>query len=381
VNARALRITALVIGVVASVAGIVLGLVRGAAAFFQGYLIAYELWTGVAVGALAIVLLQFLTGGAWGLATRRIGEAAAFTLLPLAVLFVPLAFGIPYLYPWADPTTVSADPVLQHKAPYLNVPFFVVRGAIYVVCWSVLALLVGRWSAEQDASDDPRILQRLQRLSVVGLLVLAFTVTFAAIDWLMSLEPHWYSTGFPAAIALGHVLAAFAFAVLVVVLVAPRTSPRLLNDLGSLLLAFVMLWAYLEYFQYMLIWAGNLSEEIPYYLARIDGAWQWLALFVALAGFALPFALLVLRPTKRSRRALGSVAVLILVSHAADVYWQVAPGLQAPAPSLILVAALLILGMGGFWIALFGWRLGVRPLVPRFDPRAERTLELVGELA
>jgi hypothetical protein len=386
VTPRRWLVSAIAVGGVALIIALLLGQAN-AASFFKAYLIAYTFWLGLALGSLAIALLQFITGGVWGLATRRVMEAGAATLPMLAVLFVPVVFGIPHLYVWADPAAVAADPVLQHKALYLNVPFFIARAVIYFVCWSALAVMLNRWSRTQDQRLEPQDLPRLQRLSVVGLLLLTVTVTFAAIDWLMSLEPLWYSTAFPVVVALGEMLAAFALAILVVTWLAPREpmrsigSPGLFNDLGSLLLAFVMLWAYVGYFQFMLIWAGNLSEEIPYYLRRIDGSWQWVALLVVFGGFAIPFVLLLFRGLKRDPRTLRLIALLVVVMHLAEVYWRVGPALDPTGPRVDAFDLLLAVGIGCVWLAVFAWRLTGRPLLPPNDPRLARALELASEPA
>jgi hypothetical protein len=345
--------------------------------FFRAYLTSYTFWLSLTLGSLGIALLQFLTGGIWGLATRRIFEAAAATLPLLAVLFLPLLAGLPRLYEWARPAAVAADPLLQHKAVFLNVPFFVARSLVYLVAWFALATLLLRWSAAQDRDPDPRVLHRLRVLSVVGVLVLAITVTFAAIDWLMSLEPRWFSTMYPPLVGMSGLLAALSGAIVTLVIASPRTrlneivTPRVLNDLGSLLLAFVMLWAYLAYFQYLLIWAGNLSDEIPWYLSRTSGGWRNVAIAIALLGFALPFWLLLFRPLKRRATTLAAVAGLLIVMRVVDVHWMVDPAWQVDGPSLSWLDVASLLGIGGMWLVIFWWRLATRPILPQHDPRLE----------
>ncbi|MBV9577339.1 MAG: hypothetical protein JO057_01980, partial [Chloroflexi bacterium] len=243
--ARRWTLTALVVGVLGLVATLALGY-DNAENFFRAYLFGYTFWVGLALGSIGVLLTQFLTGGKWGLATRRVFEAGTATLPLMAVLFVPILFGLPYLYAWARPDAVAADAVLQHKAVYLNVPFFIIRSAVYLVTWVVLGYLIRRWSLAQDRGDDPLILRRLQRLSVVAAIILGFTVTFAAIDWLMSLDADWYSTMYPPMVAMGDMLLALALGTAFLALFGARTSldrmltPELFNDLGSLLLAFIM---------------------------------------------------------------------------------------------------------------------------------------------
>jgi hypothetical protein len=343
--------------------------------FFRAYLLGYTFWLGLGIGSLGVALIQFLTGGRWGLATRRVFEAGAATVPLLAVLFLPILLGIPVLYPWARPDVVSASPVIQHKLLYLNPPFFSVRSLVYLVCWIVLVLMLRRLSRLDDRTDDPRVLRRLQRFSIVGALVLGLTVSFAAIDWLMSLEPEWYSTMYPPLVVMSGLLLALAFAIVVVTWLTPAPafadimSPQLLNDLGSLLLAFLMLLTYLSYFQYMLIWAGNLSDEIPWYLARVDGGWRPLALVLVVVGFMLPFCLLLFRPLKRRRGTLAAIAGLVCVTQVVHVYWLVAPPFEPAGPAPTWLDLLALAGFGGLSLAVFAWQLAARPLVPAFDPR------------
>jgi hypothetical protein len=365
---------ALVVGVV----GLILCLAGGffdPTQAFRSYLMAYAFWIELTLGCLGLSFSQLLTGGAWGLAIRRIAEAGARTLPLMALLFVPILFGLPRLYLWAQPAVVAQDPLLQHKSLYLNVPAFIVRAVIYFVVWCALAYFLGRWSAAQDRDGDPALLSRLQRLATGGVLLLALTVSFAAIDWLMSLEPHWYSTVYGALVAWGMVLTAMAFAVVVLILLARRpplaelVSPQLRNELGSLLLAFLVLWAYMAYFQYLLIWAGNLNEEIPWFLRRTQGAWLPFALVVVLGTFAAPFLLLLFRDLKRSPRWLAAISGFLLLTRPIDDFWLVTPAFVTQGPLLHWLDLAAWLGQGGVWLAAFAWLLARRPLLPRHDPR------------
>jgi hypothetical protein len=343
-------------------------------AFFRAYLVAYTFWLALALGCLALAFMQFLTGGVWGLVVRRVCEAAAATLPLMTILFLPLLLGLARLYAWARPDAGTSE-LLQHQSLYLNLPFFLFRAVIYFATWSMLALLLNRWSRAQDHSLDARHLVRLQRLSVIGVLVLAITVSFAAIDWLMALEPDWHSTAYPPIIGAGALLLGMAFAILVVSRLQTSgplraiATPRVFNDLGSLLLAFLMLWAYISYFQYLLIWSGNLSDEIPWYLARLDGSWAPVAVIVAGIGFVVPFWMLIFRGIKRAPRWLGVVAAVLIAARAVDELWLVAPAFGQPALDLVLAYAALGVGLGGVWLAVFGWRLGALPLLPPNDPR------------
>ncbi|MBV9602819.1 MAG: hypothetical protein JOZ87_39020 [Chloroflexi bacterium] len=379
-------IAAAAIGVLGLAVTVVFGL-NNAENFFRAYLFGYTFWLGLGLGSFGIVLIQFLTGGNWGLATRRVFEAGTATLPLVAVLFIPILFGLPYLYAWARPDAVASDAVLQHKAIYLNVPFFIVRSVVYLVAWVVLGYLVRRWSLAQDRSDDPLIQRRLQRFSVIAALILGFTVTFAAIDWLMSLDADWFSTMYPPMVAMGDLLLALALGTAFVALFGSGTSlarmltPEVFNDLGSLLLAFIMLWGYLEYFHYLLIWAGNLSDEIPWYLSRTEGGWLAVAVGVGAIGFLLPWYLLLFRPLKRDRRTLAPIAGLIALMQLVNVFWMVQPPFEPGGPVVDWLDVLAVVGFGGVWLAVFCWQLTTRPLLPVNDPRVRRPLEAVREPA
>jgi hypothetical protein len=347
--------------------------------FFRSYLWAYAYWTGIPLGCLGLLMLQHLTGGAWGLSLRRLLESGSRTLPLLALLFLPILAGLPSLYPWARPEAVAADEVLRHKAAYLNVPFFVLRAAIYFGLWIALAELLGRWSGRQDEDRSPGLSRRLQATSGVGLGLYVLTVTFASVDWLMSLEPHWYSTIYGGLIVTGQVLSAASFATVVLILLAPHpplsaiASPGRFHDLGKLLLTFVMVWAYFAFSQFLIIWAGNLPEEIPHYLRRLSGGWQWLGLALVALQFALPFLLLLSRGRKRDPRRLRRIAVLVLGMGLANTYLLAAPAFSETVAFHWLDAA-AVAGIGGLWVGFFLWQLGCRPLLPLGDPYLKEAL-------
>ena len=263
--------------------------------FFRAYLIAFVFWSGVALGSLAWSMVHHLSGGAWGVVTRRVFEASSRTVPFMAVLFLPIAFGMQDLYIWARPDVVAADKILQFKQPYLNVSFFYVRAAIYFVIWTVLAYTLSAWSLQQDRGYDEKRALRMQRLSGGGLVLYALTIFFMSIDWMMSIDPHWFSTIYGILFMGGQGLSAMAFTIAVVVLLA-RTAPMShvigpnhLHDLGKLLLAFVMLWAYFNFSQFLIIWSGNLPEEIPWYLSRMTGGWLWVSVLLIVGHFVLPY--------------------------------------------------------------------------------------------
>ena len=353
--------------------------------FFRAYLSAYIFWIGIPVGALALLMLHHLVGGRWGFMIQRVLEAAIQTLPLMGVLFIPLLFGLADLYPWAQTEVVAADPLLQQKAAYLNIPFFIARAVAYFAVWIVLGRLLVTWSLQQDRTADGALTLRLQRLSGPGLVLYGLTVTFAAIDWMMSLEPKWYSTIFGMIFMVSFGLAALALAIVATRFLesqkplAQVISPDRWHDLGNLLLALVMFWAYLQFSQFLLIWSENLAEEIPWYLHRIGGGWEWVALALILFLFALPFILLLSRTTKRSARMLSQVAAAILFMHWLDILWIVAPSFYPALFHIHWLDIVAPVGIGGLWLAAFIGYLKARSLLPLHDPRFAEVLEQVQE--
>jgi len=309
---------ALIVGI-AGVAICVLGAFFNSEQFFRSYLLAYVFWVGIALGCFAILMLQHMSGGAWGLVIRRLLESATRTFPLLAVLFIPIAIGVRSIYIWAGPHAGEGNEALQHaldhKAPYLNVPFFIGRAVFYFAIWILLSYLLNKWSLEQDRTKHRPLTTRLQGISGPGLVLYGFTVTFASIDWIMSLEPQWFSTIFGVLVMGGQGLSAMAFIIAAVVVLSRYKTlsevikPSHLHDLGKLMLAFLMLWAYFGFSQFLIIWSGNLPEEIPWYVRRLQTSWKWVGLALVLLQFALPFVLLLSRDLKRNSRRLVTVAV------------------------------------------------------------------------
>jgi hypothetical protein len=351
--------------------------------FLRSYLVAFHFWLSLAVGCLSLLLLHHLTGGRWGLVIRSILEAATRTLPLLALLFVPLALGVEWLYPWAGPEGES-DPTLEHKRAYLNVTAFVVRAVVYFAIWIGIATLLNHWSRQQQEHFDPKRARQAQMFSGPAVLFHGLAITFAAIDWLMSLEPHWYSSIFGVVVGTAQTLPALAFAVLVLSVLAERPpvseqmAPVTWQDLGNLLLAFTMMWAYIAFSQFLLIWAGNLPEETSWYIHRMTGGWEAVGWVLILFQFAMPFLLLLSRKVKRRHATLARVAVLVLVVSVLYQFWLIVPSYvesshghdSHPEPHLAVhwldVAAFA--GVGGLWLALFAGQLRSRPLLPLSDP-------------
>ena len=353
-----LRKRCAVVGLAAAVAagiGAALDLER----FLQAYLLAFLFWIALPLGSLALFYLHRLTGGAWGYAIRRVLESSLRTLPWMGLLFVPIALGLHSIYPWADAAAVAADPVLQHKQIWLNKFAFVGRAVVYFALWIALATMAVRLSGRLDRASEPRTERRLRSLAgpAVGLYVISMTL--AAVDWAMSLEPHWYSTIYGLCFVVGQGLATFAFAILLCAWLAPReafarwVSADQFHDLGKLLFAFVFLWAYLAYSQFLIIWSGNLAEETPWYLHRSSHGWQVLALSLIALHFFLPFALLLSRKIKREPRLLARVAGMLLFMRLLDLAWTVLPAFHPDSMSLSWMDLAVPLAMGGLWLWLF----------------------------
>ena len=341
--------------------------------FLRSYLVAYLFFVGATLGCLAVLMIQYVTGGAWGAAVRRLLESGARTLPLMALLFIPVALGVSDLYEWARPDARN-DPLLVHKQLYLNVPFFRARALLYFAAWIVVMRLLVRWSHEQDASGGPHTAERLELMSRGGLVLLGLTMTFASIDWGMSLEPHWFSTIYGILFMGGSVLSAFAIVIAAAASLARRTPVAAVvtadhfHDLGKLLLAFVMLWAYFALSQFLIVWSANLPEEIPWYLKRLHGGWAWLALGLVVFHFALPFVLLLSRSLKRRRRTLAGVAVALIVVRFADVFWMITPAFEHRGLALHWLDVAAVVAIGGLWLAFFVRHLASAPVVPLRDP-------------
>jgi hypothetical protein len=389
-----LRSRALVAGG-AGLVGCALGFVLDRDHFFRAWLIAYLLFLGIALGSMAFAMIQHLSGGAWGV-FRRIFEASSRTLPLLALLFLPVVLGMGSLYPWTHADHVAADEVLQHKQPYLNTPFFLVRALVYFVGWILIAWTMTKWSRQQDEGDSSVNL-RLQYLSGAGIVFYTFAATFAAIDWVMSINPHWYSTLFGFIFVGGHGLAALSFTIVISAFLARRPpmehvlKPSHFHDLGKLSLAFVMLWAYFNFSQYMLVYAANLIEEIPYFVTRISHGWQYLAIFLVLFQFAVPFFLLLSRDLKRMPYRLVWVAVALLVVRYTDLFMLVSPEFAPTGENLHLLEGehesvffvhwldlMAPLAIGGLWLWMFLTQLAQRPLLALGDPYLREALESTG---
>jgi hypothetical protein len=357
--------------------------------FFRSYLLGFLFWIEVAIGSLGLAMLSHLTGGLWGIVPRRLHEAAARTFPGLALAFVPVALGAATLYLWASPEHVAADALLQAKAAYLNLPAFVSRAVLYFVIWSFLGWRISSWTRQQDQAPSAARAASLRGLSAVGIVVLFLTTTFASVDWGMSLAPHWFSTIYGVLFIVSAGLSALSFTILLLARLSkeePFSSvlqPVTVHDLGKLLLAFTMLWGYVNFSQFLITWSGNLSEETPFYVHRFHGAWGSVAVVLLVFHFGLPFALLLSRPLKRNARALAGVAAFMLLMQIVDLFWLIGPDLAthgegAPPLRVHWMDAAGLLAIGGLWLALFARQALSAALLPAGEPEL---LELRGASA
>ena len=348
--------------------------------FFHSYLLAFLFWLAAALGGLALSMLHHMSGGGWGVVLRRIFEASARTLPWMALFFVPVAIGMKDLYPWTNTAMVAADHVLTEKASYLNVPFFLGRAVLYFLIWNGLAYLLSRWSAEQDRTGDPALGTRMQRLSAGGLVIYVLTMTFASIDWAMSLEPHWFSTMYGFLFVIGQALMGLSIAIIM----ARRLSTEApmsavynaghFHDFGKLLFAFTMVWAYLSFSQFLIIWSANLPEEIPWYQHRMHHGWEYVGLALIAFHFAVPFIVLLSRRTKRNATALARMAMWLVVARFLDLFYLIGPEAYPQGLGFHWVDVAAVVGLGGIWVSLFITNLKSRPLMPIRDRDFEHAL-------
>jgi hypothetical protein len=365
------------VGLIASVAGAV----ANPAQFYRSYLVAYLFILAPALGSLAWMMIHYLSGGAWGLGVRRLFEAGSRTLPLLVVLFIPIAFGMHHLYEWTHLDAVAKDPILQHKQPYLNTGFFLVRAAIYFAVWCGLALVLTNWSRAQDEHPTPEGADaKFRVVSGPGLLAYGLTMSFAAFDWVMSLDPHWYSTIFGLLLMVGQGLSTLAFTIAMAFFLSrtaplePVLTPNKFHDYGKLLFAFTMLWAYLSFSQFLIVWSANLPEEIPWYIRRLQGGWGAVSLAIALGHFIFPFLMLLSSDLKRHASRLALLASFVLVMRYIDLYWLVMPQFHEGRLEFHWLDVATVVGLFGLWLAAYCWNLKGRALIPVGDPYLEEAL-------
>lgn len=373
----------------AGAAGLVLsgvGYATNPVMFFPAYLIAYMLVLGLTLGALGFLMVHQLSGGAWGVVSRQSLGAASRVLPYVTLLFIPIVLGMPHLYEWTHTDVVNADPILTNKAAYLNTNFFLVRAALYFVVWNALSFLLNKWQKEQDETGNPELPLRMQRLSAAGILLYVITMSFAAFDWVMSRDPHWFSTIYGILVIVGQGLVTLAFQIIILTWLARRKpmstalTTTYLHDLANLMFAATVLWAYMSFSQYLIIWSGNLPEEIMWYLHRMQGGWTTLAVILVVSHFAAPFFLLLMRGIKQNAGLVRKVAMWMIFARLIDLFWLVAPETEHEGGPISMMGALswqtivVPLALLALWVGLYMQQLRQRPLLPVHDPQFEEAL-------
>jgi hypothetical protein len=373
--------TALIVGLV----GLAVALVAARADpvhFFRGYLAAYLFYFGLTMGSMVLVMIYHLTGGAWGFVIRRILEAATGTLPLVALLFVPIAFGVEDLYPWAARGAEAASPTVEHARPYLNVPFFLVRAAAFFGLLWLALLALGALAQRHDRTGDQRLVPTMRTAAGVCLVIYGVGLQFLAVDWVMSVQLPFHSTILGPLLASGHLVSALALAVMVLSWLSTRppleqfVSFDAVNDLGSLLFALLVVWSYMVWFQFMIIWIGNLPTDVIWYLSRSTGGWHTVAWFLLVFQFLIPLFLLLMREVKRNLRALRSISTMLVAMQIVYCFYLVLPSFGPLDDVGNWMGLPLVIGLGGVWLAFFLWRLERRPLMARYDYNQNEALRL-----
>jgi hypothetical protein len=370
---------------IAGVIGLVLcviGYVKSPESLLHSYLLAFMFILGLSLGSLGLLMMQHLTGGMWGIVIRRPLESATRALPLVFILFAPIFFGFRYLYgAWLNAPTTGEHRLSDFQQHYLTADWFHIRALIYFAVWLLLMWVFNSWSRKQDIDREDRALRRrLKMLAGPGIILYVFAMSFAAIDWVMSLSPHWASTIYGFLYVAGQLISSMSLMICVVVLLSRAPvfqgvlKPRYLHDLGKLLLAFVMLWAYFSFSQLLIIWSGNSPEEISFYRSRLYGEWVYVSVIILIFHFFVPFFLLLSRDLKRNPSLLPKVAMWLIFMRFVDIYWLTRPEFTPSAiPSLWDLAAGL--GLIGLWFFVFAWQLQKMPLLPLGDPKLEEVLD------
>ncbi|MCK5124679.1 MAG: hypothetical protein KAR42_00340 [candidate division Zixibacteria bacterium] len=351
--------------------------------FYFSYLTAFVFWLTIALGGLFFVLLHHLVGAKWSIVIRRFGESIMMVIPLMAILFIPLLFGLHELYLWMNSEVVASDHLLQGKSGYLNLNFFVVRAVLYFVIWTVLAFLLNKYSLQQNQNPSPEQIKKFRIISAPGMILFAVTLTFASFDWLMSLDAHWFSTIFGVYIFSGSFLSLLCVVTLVVIrlqsngVLKEAITKEHYHDLGKLMFAFIIFWGYMAFSQYFLIWYGNIPEETIWFLHRWEGSWKSVSMLIVYGHFVIPFFVLFPQVTKRNKAVMTVMSIWILVMHWVDIYWLVMPTLHHHGYHLSWIDLATFIGIGGLFLHLF-WRIfTAHPLVPVGDPNLEQSIKIV----
>ncbi len=352
------------------------------AQFFRAYLAAYMFWLGVCLGSLAILMLYHLTGGAWGYLIRRILEAQISTLPLMMVLFIPLAFGLSEIYLWAQPDVVEKYEAIRNSRFYLNETFFLIRAPLYFGVWLLFMFLLKRLTRKQAETGEPSLPHRLQRTSEIGLVLFGTALHFAAFDWIQTLQSHFHSSIFPLLVAATQLLSAQTFAVLVFGILTAKfraselASTSALIDLGNLILTFLIISAYLMWFQYMLVWIANLPYGSMWYLPRILGGWGAVIIALMALQFGIPLLLLLQKPIKSNPKRLAALAGMMFILQAVLTYWLIIPVFPGVSMLEHWMDFITPIAIGGLNLGMFLGQLLKHELVVANDPNRKRALEL-----
>lgn len=359
------------------------GAMTNPAIFYRGYLLGFVFWMNLTLGCLGLVMMHNLVGGDWGHASRRFLEAGMRTLPLMALLFILLIPGIPYLYEWANAEHVAHDHILQQKAFYLNTQAFLLRAALYFAFWFVWMWMLHKRSQDFEKTPNLAIVKKLENISGPGAVLFFLITTGAAFDWVMSLEPHWYSSIYGALFVVCQGLVTLAFAIVMTRWFSnyepfdELTTPKRFHDLGKLMHGFIVLWAYASFSQFLIIWSANLPEEIPWYLHRIRNGWQVIAIGLMIFHFFVPFFILLSQRLKKKKHLLVWVAGYMLVVRFVDLFWQIVPAFAPHEFHFSLFYLIPVIAIGGAWLAAFFWLLQGRSLLPLPDNSYEA---VTGEL-
>ena len=359
----------------------------------RSWLLGFIFWGGIGIGSIGVLILQYLTGGAWGVVIRRVVEAGSRTLPVIVILFVPLAIGVftHSVYEWTHlPPT---DHVMEHRGWFMTPESWILRSAIYFALFGVIVYLLNKWGGEQDKTDNyedaERFLGKATAFCGPTMVIYALLVTFAVVDWVMMLDPHWFSTMWGLLFVAGWALSCFCFSVTLLAYLSDKAPMnrvlgfRHFHDLGKLMLALVMVWAYFNFSQFLIIWSGNIPEETGWYITRMSGGWGVIGIGLVLLHFAFPFLLLLRQDLKRKAKMLATVAVFILFMRLVDMFYLIGPNprIANDGESLPLLASfswmdiVAPIAVGGIWLWFFFGQLMKRPLVPVMDPFLENAIE------
>ena len=350
--------------------------------FFRSYLVGFWMWFGMGAGCLLALMTQYLTGGAWGLIIRKPLEAGAKTLYVMWLGFLPLLLGAHRLYWWTT-AAGQADKRIHEKALYLNVEFLWIRWVIYGLIWLGLTWTLTKWSRLEGETKSVEFSKKLESLSAIGVIAFFFTMTFASVDYLMTLEPHWFSTIYGFMTVIGQGLSALCMMTATMVLLA-KFEPfrhvltnKHLHDLGKLMFAFVMLWAYMNFGQFLITWSANLPDEIVWYIKRMNSGWGWVSMILLVFHFAVPFAVLLSQTAKKNMSSISKIAIFIIVMRMIDVFWLVEPNfvdVRNVQFSMSWMDVVAPIGFGGLWLAVFFWNLPQQPLLAEGAPDFKKAL-------